>query len=174
MKSSSIIFAAFLSGVLLSNCKSTSKSGKTTSPAAASKKIAVAEIESPAPAGSAEPNLSTGSDGHVYLSWIESANDKASLKFSVLGENQTWAPSATVAEGQHWFINSSDFPSLIALPNGTLAAHWLADNKEDTEAYNVNIAISRDSGKTWSKPIIPHSDRSMNEHGFVSLIALGP
>jgi len=169
----SLVIVAILSGVFISSCKSAPESGKSTSPATAVKKATVAEIESPAPAGSAEPNLSTG-DGHVYLSWIETANNKASLKFSVLGENQTWSPAVTVAEGQHWFINSSDFPSLIALANGTLAAHWLGDNKEGTEAYNVNIAISRDNGKTWSKPIIPHSDRSMNEHGFVSLIALGP
>jgi len=173
MKSGSIVFATILSTLLFSGCKSAQESGKSPSAATPPQKATVAEIESPAPAGSAEPNLSTGADGKVYLSWIESSNGKSSLKFSTMSENQPWSAAATVAEGQHWFINSSDFPSLIALPNGTLAAHWLGDSKEDTEAYNVNISISKDSGKTWSKPIIPHSDRSMNEHGFVSLIALG-
>jgi hypothetical protein len=36
----------------------------------------------------------------------------------------------------------------------------------------VNIAFSRDRGKTWSKPIVPHLDNTPTEHGFVSLIPL--
>ncbi len=173
MKFISIVFAAILSGILISSCKSAPEPEKAATSSAAANKMSVAEIESPAPTGSAEPNLSTGPDGHVYLSWIESENSTASLKFSVL-DGEKWTPAGTVATGQDWFINSSDFPSLIAMSNGTLAAHWLGNNKEGTEAYNVNIAISRDNGKTWSKPFIPHSDRSVNEHGFVSLVALGP
>jgi hypothetical protein len=70
-------------------------------------------------------------------------------------------------------VNSADFPSLIALPDGTMAAHWLADNPEGSEAYNIHLSMSHDGGKTWSKPIIPHRDRSENEHGFASLIAAG-
>jgi hypothetical protein len=36
----------------------------------------------------------------------------------------------------------------------------------------VNIALSKDTGKTWSKPIVPHSDNTQTEHGFVSLVPL--
>jgi len=173
MKSRAIIILAIVSGILLSNCKS-SPPEETPASAPARKKVEVAEIESPAAAGSAEPNLSTGADGRIYLSWIETADNKTSLKFSSLGDNHSWSPASVVAEGKEWFVNSADFPSLIALPNGTLAAHWLSDNKEGTEAYNVSLTFSRDNGKTWSKPIVPHRDRSANQHGFVSLVAAGP
>ena len=134
----------------------------------------VTEIASPAGDGSGEPNLSTGPDGRVYLSWIDAGETTSSMKFSVLGENQAWSPAALIAQGEHWFVNASDYPSLIALSDGTLAAHWLADNPEGSEAYNVNLSLSHDGGKTWGKPIIPHRDRSENEHGFVSMVATGP
>jgi hypothetical protein len=136
--------------------------------------INVTEIASPAGDGSAEPNLSTGPDGRIYLTWIDAGEKTSSLKFSVLGENQSWSPAGLIAQGEHWFVNASDYPSLIALPDGTLAAHWLADNPEGSEAYNVNLSLSRDGGKSWGKPFIPHRDRSANEHGFVSMVASGP
>jgi hypothetical protein len=36
----------------------------------------------------------------------------------------------------------------------------------------VNIARSKDRGKTWDKPIVPHRDMTQTEHGFVSLMPL--
>ena len=169
-KFATLIFGA-LALVSMTQCKSSAPDSKESK--AAAPPVNVTEIASPASAGSVEPNLSTGPDGRVYLSWIDTADTMSSLKFSVLGENQTWSPAALIAQGEHWFVNSADFPSLIALPDGTLAAHWLADNPEGSEAYNVHLSLSRDGGKTWAKPIIPHRDRSENEHGFVSLVAAG-
>lgn len=78
----------------------------------------------------------------------------------------------TVAEGENWFVNWADFPSVIALEDGSLAAHWLVKSGTGTYAYNVNISRSKDGGKTWSKPIVPHLDNTKTEHGFVSLIPL--
>jgi len=165
MKKLSVLLLAAVALLLMTQCKS---------PAPAAKPASITEISSPAGAGSEEPNLTAGPDGRIYLSWIDTADTKASLKFSVLGENQTWSPGSLIAQGEHWFVNASDYPSLIALPDGTLAAQWLADNPEGSEAYNVRLSFSRDSGKTWGKSIIPHRDRSENEHGFVSLVAAGP
>ena len=42
-----------------------------------------------------------------------------------------------------------------------------------TYAYDVNIARSKDGGTTWGKPIVPHTDKTQTEHGFVSLIPPG-
>jgi hypothetical protein len=78
----------------------------------------------------------------------------------------------TVAEGENWFINWADFPSVIALADGSLAAHWLVKSGSGTYAYDVNIARSKDGGKTWGRPTVPHTDRTQTEHGFVSLIPL--
>ncbi|MDQ3802947.1 MAG: glycoside hydrolase, partial [Acidobacteriota bacterium] len=70
------------------------------------------------------------------------------------------------------FVNWADFPSVIALPDGSLAAHWLVKSGPGTYAYDVNISRSQDGGKTWGKPVVPHTDGTQTEHGFVSLIPL--
>jgi len=83
-----------------------------------------------------------------------------------------WSEVLTVAEGDNWFINWADFPSVIELADGSLAAHWLVKSGPGTYAYDVNISRSADGGKTWGKPIVPHTDGTQTEHGFVSLIPL--
>ena len=132
--------------------------------------LSFTEITSPAATGSGEPNLTVASDGRVFLSWIESTDKASFLKFSSLSANNQWSAPQTIAQGDNWFVNWADFPSMIALPDGSLAAHWLAKSGSGTYAYNVNIAFSRDSGKTWGKPIVPHRDGTQSEHGFVSLL----
>lgn len=131
----------------------------------------VRELSSPAGQGSGQPNLTASSDGRVYLSWIERhADGKVSLRFSTL-EKGAWTTPAVIAEGANWFVNWADFPSMVALPDGTLAAHWLAKSDVGTFDYDVMIARSFDGGKSWSKPVIPHRDGVKAEHGFVSLFA---
>lgn len=128
---------------------------------------------SPAAPGSAEPNLSAGSDGRVYLSWIEPARDSAhALRFSVL-EGGQWSAPRTITTSRDFFVNWADFPSLIALPDGRLAAHWLQTSGSGSYSYDVRIAQSRDHGETWSAPVTPHRDGTAAEHGFVSLFATG-
>jgi len=133
-------------------------------------RLTVREIESPAGAGSAEPNLFGSADGRIFLSWIEPrATTGHALRFAVR-KGDGWSEVNQIAEGDNWFVNWADFPSLIALPNGPLAAHWLVKSGTGAYAYNINLARSTDNGKTWSKPIIPHRDGTQTEHGFVSLI----
>ncbi len=129
------------------------------------------EMESPAHAGSAEPNLSVAADGRVFLTWIEPAGVKQhALRFAILNKDR-WSAPRTIAEGTGWFVNWADFPSLVALPDGQLVAHWLVKSGDGAYAYNVNLARSLDDGKTWSKPVVPHRDGTQTEHGFVSLLA---
>ena len=136
---------------------------------------APAELPVPAGAGSAEPFLHAGPDGAVLLSWIEPMPDSAghALRLSFL-EGDAWTAPRTVAEGDDWFVNWADFPSVHRLADGTLAAHWLQRNGPGTYAYGVRISLSRDGGATWSTPITPHRDSTETEHGFVSLWVAGP
>ena len=127
---------------------------------------------SPAGVDSREPELSTGADGRIILSWVERIGDKRyALRFATR-DADNWSTARTVSEGENWFINWADFPSVIALADGSLAAHWLVKSGSDTYAYDVNIARSKDGGTTWDKPIVPHTDKTQTEHGFVSLIPL--
>lgn len=129
--------------------------------------------ELPAPAGpsSGQPNLAVSPMGRVYLSWIERLGEgRFSLRFAVK-EKDGWSAPRVIAEGANWFVNWADFPSLIVLPDGSLAAHWLVKNGPGTFDYEVTIARSFDDGKTWGKPFVPHRDGKQTEHGFVSLFA---
>lgn len=129
----------------------------------------VRELPSPAAPGSGQSSLSVGPDGRVYLSWIERLEGKRfALRFA-RREGAGWSAPQTIAEGSNWFVNWADFPSLAALPDGSLAAHWLARSGAGTYAYDVNISRSTDGGKTWTPPIVPHRDGTQTEHGFVSM-----
>ncbi|HEV3468062.1 MAG TPA: sialidase family protein [Pyrinomonadaceae bacterium] len=129
----------------------------------------VRQLPSPAAKESGQPNLSTGPDGRVYLSWLERVEGKRfALRFAAR-ERRGWSAGRTVAEGDNWFVNWADFPSLAALPDGSLAAHWLARSGPGVYAYDVKIARSADGGETWSKPFTPHRDGTQTEHGFVSM-----
>ncbi len=131
----------------------------------------VRELPSPAGAGSGQPNLAVSPDGRVHLSWIERLSEgRVALRFSTL-EKGTWSAPRVIAEGANWFVNWADFPSMIALPDGSLAAHWLVKSGTGTFDYDVTISRSFDGGKTWGKPFVPHRDGVKAEHGFVSLFA---
>ena len=85
-------------------------------------------LPSPAAPGSGEPNLDVGPDGQVYMSWIEPLGaaraDGHVLKIAAL-KGRNWTTPSQVRSGRDFFVNWADFPSVIALKDGTLAAHWL-------------------------------------------------
>jgi hypothetical protein len=140
-------------------------SGRRTNP---TNTFAIDSLPSPAGPGSAEPNVTVGPDGRVYMSWLEAADSGHALRFSV-HDGSSWTPARTIASRRDFFVNWADFPSLEVLDGGRLAAHWLQRNGRGTYAYGVRIAQSADGGKTWSAPEIPHRDSSMTEHGFVAM-----
>jgi len=128
--------------------------------------------DSPAAGDSREPELNATQDGRIILSWIEKIGDKSYALRTATRDAKGWTEVHTVAQGNNWFVNWADFPSVVALQDGTLAAHWLVKSASSTYAYDINLARSSDGGKTWSRPIVPHRDNTQTEHGFVSLIAL--
>lgn len=133
----------------------------------------VEEIPSPAAAGSMGASLATGPDGRVYLSWIEPAADSAhALRFAELGE-AGWSEPRTVAAGRGWFVNWADFPSLVVLDEGRMAAHWLQKSGAGTYAYDVMTSVSADGGRGWSAGVAPHADGTQTEHGFASMWPAG-
>ena len=104
----------------------------------------VRELASPAGTGSGQPNLTVAPDGRVYLSWIERLGEgRFSLRFSSL-EKEKWTTPQVIAEGSNWFVNWADFPSMVVLPDGSLAAHWLAKSGAGTFEYDVTISRSFD------------------------------
>lgn len=136
---------------------------------------ALRPLDTPAPPGSAEPNLAGGPGGRVYLSWIELAPDSGhQLRFATL-RGDRFGEARTIARGGkgEWFVNWADFPSLIARSETHLIAHWLQRSGMGRYAYGVRVSRSTDGGVTWSAPQTPHRDESESEHGFVSLFSVG-
>jgi hypothetical protein len=126
------------------------------------------ELPVSASEGSAEPNLAKGPDGTIVLSWLEPSGEKSRLRFSIL-EDSGWSAASTVAEGDHWFVNWADFPSVAPVSESLWAAHWLSKKPGGPYSYDVSVSISRDGGMNWSEAITPHRDNTATEHGFVSL-----
>ena len=129
-------------------------------------------LDSPAGPGTREAYL-TGVNGVVYLSWLESkATGEDELRFSKW-EGKTWSDPKVIVSSKSLFVNWADFPSIKALSDGSLVAHWLAKSGTGAYAYDVLVSRSTDSGSTWSPPVRPHRDGRKTEHGFVSLIDQG-
>jgi hypothetical protein len=154
------------------NCNRRGKDSNQTSNPDSGQPLILRATESPASGDSREPDLSVTHDGRVILSWVEKVSDKRYALRAAILEGKKWSEPVTVAQGDNWFVNWADFPSVIGLGDRTLAAHWLVKSGSSTYAYNVNIAQSRDGGNTWTRPMVPHRDNTQTEHGFVSLIPL--
>ncbi len=126
-------------------------------------------LPSPAGPGSGEPNLSLAGDT-ILMSWLEPATEGHALRFSrLIGDR--WEEPRTVVSRTDLFVNWADFPSVIQLPGGELAAHWLQYSGPGTYSYDIWVSTSEDGGSTWSQPSRPHTDGTTTEHGFVSLFA---
>jgi len=120
------------------------------------------------PPGSKLPNLSSGFDQQIILSWVQPKGDAYELVYSSFNQDQ-WSQPKIIAKGDNWFINWADFPSVIALDDHHWAAHWLVKRPGGKYAYDVALSLSDDAGKSWKKAFIPHRDNTPTEHGFVSL-----
>ena len=130
-------------------------------------------LETPSPAGpnSGQPNLTSGPDEKVYLSWLETSEDGVrALKFA-RWSGSGWEEPRTITDGTNLLSNWADFPSLVALGNGELGAHWLT-RMPDAPGYDVQISVSADGGISWSPQTTPHRDATATEHGFVSFAGL--
>lgn len=104
------------------------------------------------------------------MSWLEKADTQTVLKYSTLSE-RAWTAPKLISEGDNWFVNWADFPSIIA-NEGVLSAHWLQKRAEGTYDYDIRISQSTDNGNTWSESFIPHKDGVAAEHGFVSMLPI--
>lgn len=131
--------------------------------------FSIRAIDTPVGPNAREPSLAALGNDRIVMSWTEVDGADAAVRMAVL-ENSEWSPARTVHQSKKMFVNWADFSSVVALSDGTLAAHWLELNGPGSYQYDVNIAFSSDEGRSWTAPILPHDDRSQREHGFVSLI----
>lgn len=117
----------------------------------------------------AEPNFAVSPEGRVYMSWLEQQPDSSFALKVARRDGAVWGRPMVVTSGRGLFVNWADFPSIAALGDDRLAAHWLQRSGEGTYSYDVRVALSPDGGNTWSAGIVPHRDSTESEHGFAAL-----
>ena len=81
-------------------------------------------------------------------------------------------PPTTVASSKDWFVSAADVPTVMRMKDGTIVANWYPAVDFRLEAYDIRLAYSKDEGKTWSRPLVPHHDKTRTQHGFVSMFEM--
>jgi len=132
--------------------------------------ITIEPLQSPAGANSTEPQMTTvtGAGGRTVLSWLEVAGSHATLKF-VERTASGWSGAQAAAEGNDFMVNAADVPAVGILADGSFAAAWLRQDGADPESYTLELSMSHDGGRTWTRPVRPHHDSTHTQHGFASL-----
>ncbi len=120
--------------------------------------------------GAKEPFLHVTQDGRLLMSWTEVNITDPSVMIAIFDQGK-WTEPRTIINSPDLFLNWADFPSVVSFPDGTLIAHWLQKTGQSSYDYDVQIALSRDDGASWSAPVVPHLDGTSSQHGFVSLVA---
>ena len=133
--------------------------------------LAFRSLDPPVGIGAREPTLFAGENGEVLLGWTEPHAEGFAVKLAVT-EGAGWSAPRTVTVSDSLYVNWADFPSVVQLNGGAVAAHWLRESDDSGYAYDLNIAVSADEGQSWSAPVLPHDDRSTSQHGFASLLPL--
>jgi len=154
-----------LLAVTAAACGGSPSTDESSDPGALAWDLAFEPLELPAPEGSGFPQLTASARGPI-LSWIE-IGDEISLRFAER-TGDAWSETRTAATGEDWFITTADVPSVLRLRDGTLLAYWYPTVDALLEAYNIEMAYSRDEGATWSAPFLPHHDGTSTQHGFVT------
>lgn len=116
------------------------------------------------------PQLTSSSSG-VILSWLEHRGGTAYLRFAARSAGG-WSDTRTAASGGNWFLSWADVPAVMRLSSGTLVANWYRATNPAAEAYDILLSYSTDAGRTWARPISPHTDGTTTQHGFVSMVEM--
>ncbi|MCI0441957.1 glycoside hydrolase, partial [bacterium] len=80
------------------------------------------------------------------MTWLEEASEGHAVKLAIY-DGKSWSKPSTIISSNKLFVNWADFPSLVVLKNGTLAAQWLQKSGDGEYAYDVMISTSSDNGK---------------------------
>ena len=142
----------------------------TTTAAPPAWTVKVEPLDVPAGANSMAPQL-TASNRGVLVSWLEQADPEFVLKFAERSSG-AWSPAQKIASDKNWFVSAADVPTVIRMSDGTLVANWYPAVDFRLEAYDIRLSYSKDEGKTWARPLVPHHDKTRTQHGFVSLFEM--
>ncbi len=117
------------------------------------------------------PFLAVGYDGVIYASWIDPLSTGGHALRFARWSGATWTAPETIASGNKWFVNWSDFPALSVLPDGSMLAHWLTRAPEGgTHGYGIRVAKRSVETKTWREIHGMSLDEKEDYAGFLSFV----
>ena len=129
------------------------------------------EINLPVGNNAFEPSIFGTQNNELIMSWMEEDNGLVSVNAAVLN-NGKWSEPSQVSASYDIYVNWADFPSIVSLDDGTIIVHWLEKSGTSAYAYDIRVSLSQDKGASWSSPFQPHLDRTIAQHGFVSILPL--
>ncbi|HET9484498.1 MAG TPA: hypothetical protein VFO79_11125 [Xanthomonadales bacterium] len=121
----------------------------------------------------AQPSVAVDPREGFVVTWQERDGEDSALRYAVIARDGAELRRGTVSSGPDRFVNGADFPSLAVLDNGDWVTYWLQKTAKGTYAYEIRMVRSRDAGRSWDAPIVPHRDGTPTEHGFVSMVPAG-
>lgn len=132
--------------------------------------LRVTPVDAPEAAAPLALNLAADRDGRLALSWLEPRAGGGYTFRMAARDSSDWGVVRTVASGATLATHPTDLPGIAFLPGGALLAHWQeeADWSPMDFETDVRLAVSSDSGASWSAPERPYPLPTLGEHGFVS------
>lgn len=129
------------------------------------------EVEVPADTGSFFPRLAEG-ENELLMSWYTKGEGEIT-ELHVATHSEEWSEPEQVAAGENWFVNWADFPNLASYTGDYKAISYLQKKGEGIYSYEVHLKFYDPATGEWSeKSMVPHTDNTETEHGFVSMAAM--
>jgi hypothetical protein len=174
-KTATIICLAAL--MLFAGCAQQSKQETTNASAPASASTTASNVPKPVRVSAdntdaAEPSVAPGTDGTVFVAWVEHREKKeADVMLAHLDREGQMKGAPTrvnpnAGEATAW---RGDPPTVAVGADGTIYVGWTARVAAEGHANDLYLSASRDGGKTFEQPIKVNDDGKKVTHAMHSL-----
>lgn len=131
----------------------------------------VRAADPPAAKESGMPFLTKSPDGKVFLSWVDMLGAQGHALRVSRWTGNGWDAPETIATGRNWFANWADVPSINALSDGSMLAHWMTKlSGGGTYDYGIRVARRDPASGKWSEIHGMHLEQKADYAGFLAFV----